>query len=334
MISAEFAADFSKFTAGVKQAETQLELFEKDVDQTGKSLDDLGNKGTGAGNKATTLAGNLKGFDAALAAMGLNIRPLIGLLEELGVASAGAATSVGLLTTAGGVLLAAIGGWKVGRKIAEEFNTDEVIGNAIARWMGWGDVAKETAGAVADSLAKASAAAGREITNMADAVQILTDKQKKEKEAAKENAEAFKAWELAAEEVAIAAQDHGRVLDELNPKVLEGAKYALEHGVSQKSVATAFELTKPQIAAVVDLLARDKAALEEVEEANRKAAEALKTHWDGVGTVLDQVFGLDALRKATTWVDAIAAMGGTIDNLRSNELEELNRTMLEGIDAL
>src|SRR5262245_53598890 len=200
--------------------------------------------------------------------------------------------------------------------------------------MGWGDVAKETAGAVADSLKKASEIAKKPVDDMKEAVRILTEDKEKHAEAAKKMADAEKEWAAAAEEVAIASQDHAKVLSEMNPKVIEGAKYALEHGVNQKSVVTAYQLTKPEIAAVIDLMEKEKKALQELEEWNRKVAEAMKTHWDGVGAIIDQVFARDKLQAATNWVDAIDAMGGSVNHLHAVELEQLQQAMLDGIDAL
>jgi hypothetical protein len=61
---------------------------------------------------------------------------------------------------------------------------------------------------------------------------------------------------------------------------------------------------------------------------------AMKAQGDAVGKVLDQIFGAEALQKATAWTDAMNTFGVSVRDLRVNELEELNTTMLAGIDAL
>lgn len=64
------------------------------------------------------------------------------------------------------------------------------------------------------------------------------------------------------------------------------------------------------------------------------ATTAMKTHWDGVGEVIERVLGVTALRAATTWIDAINAMGGSVAQLTSVELANLQQAMFDGLDAL
>jgi len=56
--------------------------------------------------------------------------------------------------------------------VMEFFELDEAVSKAWVSLLGWGDAAKEAAGANADALAKASATAGREITSMKEALEI------------------------------------------------------------------------------------------------------------------------------------------------------------------
>jgi hypothetical protein len=62
--------------------------------------------------------------------------------------------------------------------------------------------------------------------------------------------------------------------------------------------------------------------------------KAIAARGDALGKVIDQIFGTEALKKAATWTEAMNAVGMSVNNLRVNELEELNTTMLAGIDAL
>lgn len=112
-------------------------------------------------------------FDGVLASLGIHIAPQVKAIEDIAGAAGKSASAIGVLGTAGLTFGAAVGGWKIGRLIAEFFELDSKIAGATARLMGWGDLAAETAAAKTDTLARATAIAEREITNMNEAVRIL-----------------------------------------------------------------------------------------------------------------------------------------------------------------
>lgn len=89
-------------------------------------------------------------------------------------------------------------------------------------------------------------------------------------------------------------------------------------------------------AAALEKAERAAKALAEAQE--RLNAEAFKAQGEALGQVLDQIFGTEALKKATLWMDTmntgINGVAIQVQDLRTNELEELNTTMLAGIDAL
>ena len=333
-ITAKFTADFDDFNRDVKKAEVQLDLFEKEAGQAGTALGTLTTTTRNTGTQVNSVTSAYKQFDGALSAAGINIGATVRGLEDMSAAAGKTIGQLGLLTTAGLTVGAAMTGWNFGRAIAGYFDLDRAIGENLAKWMGWGDVAKETAGAVSDALTLASQRAGRPITDMTEAIRINAQFMKDRNKTIKEDAEALKEWEKANSAVVIASQNHSAILAKMNPQVVEATKFALDHGVSQKDVATAYKLTAPEIAAVNWQLEQEVIRLKEVEAWNKLVADAMKTHWDGVGDVVDQVLGVDALKAATTWTDAIDAMGGSVANLRANELEQLKTTMLAGIDAL
>ena len=344
-ITATFTADFSQFASETKKAETQLDALEKEAAQAGAAVEKLGVSTQKAATPVQQISGAYKQFDGALAAAGINIGPAVKGMEDLAGAAGKTVSQLGAVATAGLVVGTAMAAWNLGRQIADWLGLDQAIGNVTAKLLGLGDVAAQTQGAVADALKIASERAGHAVTTMEEAVRVNNKWREDRLKGAKEEKKASDEWLKANEAVVVAAQNHSAVLATLNPQVLEGAKFALEHGVSQEKVATAYKLTASEIAAVVARMKEEevaaKAAAKAAEEAaaaikkaNEEAAAAIAKHWDGVGAVLDQVFGVTALQKATTWVDAINTLGGSIQHLRVAELEELNQTMLEGIDAL
>ena len=173
-ITGRFVADFSDFDRGVQGAGAKLLTFEGAADRAGGRLMDLGAKGQDASPKMGGFATSLKTVDGALASMGIHIGPEIRALGELGDASGRTASQLGLVTSAGFALAAGIGGWKIGRLIAEFTGTDKAIGDLVAHAMGWGDELQR-AGAKADVLALASKNAGRAITDFGEAVKINAD---------------------------------------------------------------------------------------------------------------------------------------------------------------
>jgi hypothetical protein len=322
-ITAEFAADFSQFNTEVKKAEKELALFEGQTLSTGQAIDGMGTVSAGAAPKASALSASMKSIGLVASSAGLGVAGLGTSLTGLATATATAVAGLGAIGTAGAVLAAGISGWGIGRKIAEQLNSDVWIGNATAAILGWGTTWKETAGAVADTLAKASEVSGKSITNMKDAVRILDDQRK-----------ALKEWETATQAVAIAAQDHQRVLDTLNGTVVEAARFALEQGVAQDKVATAYELTAPQIAAVVAMMKQEKEAAKARADQIAEWTAKQKAEWDAAFAIRDRLFGTDAIKKADDYAKAIGLLGGSIDSLTNDQLAELEQAMVAGIDAL
>lgn len=337
-ITAKFDADFNDFNTEVVKAEKRLVDLEGSVVQVGAAS-------SSAAPKAGALSASMKSMGLIAGSLGISLGGLTGGITSIATAAASAAAGLGAFATAGAVLAAGISGWGIGRKIAAEFNTDQIIGNATAKLLGWGDAAAGAAQNVADTLAKASASVGYQVNNMTDAVRILTDEHKKNQDAAKANAEAQKVFNTALEDVVIAGQNHAYVLRQMSAATLEGAKHALEHGAAVESVRKVYELTKPEMAAINDLLKKEaedrkaaaKAATDQAEETAKAAAivaAAVAEHGAAMGATIDQIFGTDALKAATNWVDVMNTAGVTINQLHSVELAELEEAMLAGIDAL
>lgn len=146
---------------------------------TAAQMEQLGIRVEGTGNRVGSFRAGLSEVDRTLAAVGIQIGPQVSALGELANAYGRTASQLGLVATAGLGVAAAMGGWQIGRWIADIAGLDDSIANLTARLMGYGDLAAEEAAAKTETLARASQMAGREITSVAEAARILqqeTDK--------------------------------------------------------------------------------------------------------------------------------------------------------------
>ena len=151
-ITGKFEADFESFHREVAKADGGLRAFTENTGRVASSFTRLSDSGGGA---LTTFHQGLSQADKTLAAFGVHIGPEIQAIRELGEVSGKTASQVGAIGTAGLAVSAALGGWQIGRWIADWLGLDEAIAQTTASLMGWGDVAAETAGAKADSIAMA-----------------------------------------------------------------------------------------------------------------------------------------------------------------------------------
>jgi hypothetical protein len=333
-ITAQFDADFSAFSAEVGKASQQLTGFEAQTTKTGTAIVGMGTVTTKTTPALTAMSASIQQFDGILNAVGIHVGPAVKGLQELGQASGQTARELGLFTTAGLAVGAAMAGWKIGRAIADFFGLDQAIANTTARLMGWGDLVGQTAGAKADVLALATQRAGREITNFSEALQINQKWVDAHKKGAVENAKALEEFAKAQEAVRIAGQDWGAVLKTIAPSTVAAAKAALDHGVAQNTVATAYKLTAPQIAAVESALKAEQEAMKASEKEHARITAELKTHWDAVLAIRDQALGKDAVEKATQWTEALFLLGGTLDKLSHAQLVDLQAAMTEAMTAM
>ncbi len=196
-VTGKFDADFDDFkrevdesTNKLKDMETQADAVGQAVDKAlqpqaggGGGLDQLGGALGGIGqaaNTATTELGNFAVANQAAVAGGMEMVS-VAEMEAAGFLTLQGQTAQTIAEIASGVgavelLGSAFIGWKIGRVISDLFDLDRTIGNATAKLLGMGDAAGQSAAAGAETLAKASEAAGYAVTNLHQAVQILTDK--------------------------------------------------------------------------------------------------------------------------------------------------------------
>src|SRR6187397_2643864 len=152
-------ADFSDFHFQIDKSVTKLKSLEGAAEHTTGSMGEF-SEGLGT-------------VDKTLGVLGIRIGPQIQALRELGSAAGKTASEIGLIGTAGLTVAAAVGGWQIGRMIADFTGLDEIIGNTTASLLGFGDVAAQRAGAGMDVLNRATQIAGRTVTNFDEAMQII-----------------------------------------------------------------------------------------------------------------------------------------------------------------
>jgi hypothetical protein len=158
-LSGVMTADFSDFHFEIDKSITKLKGLEGATGYTNSSMNEF-SEGLGT-------------VDKTLGVLGIRIGPQIQALRELGSAAGKTASEIGLIGTAGLTVASAVGGWQIGRMIADFTGLDEIIGNTAASLLGFGDVAAQRAGAGMDVLNRAAQIAGRTVSNFDEAMQII-----------------------------------------------------------------------------------------------------------------------------------------------------------------
>ena len=348
-ISATFLADFSDFLGEADKADAKLKALKEGAEKVGPALDratagDYVTKFSKLGTEATTAAGGVQGLgsqlgqvDRVLATVGVSLGPIPGALSEISAIAGGAAGKLGLLGTAALGVAGVIGGWKLGTWLGSLKDVDKTIGDLTAKLLGMGDVAGQEAAAGTETLARASANAGRTVTDLNEAIRInteatipysrqlnlahlevdklteadrrqieaaqelgksqaeitarfgisegalklLTERTRGQEEAdrkaaaeAKKHADEMRKQSEAMAEVHTATQGYSTTIAQLEPKLTENIRLALEAGVAQGTLATAYGVTEGQVRAVAKALDVEAKA---AEDATKRQQEWAKT---------------------------------------------------------
>jgi len=193
------AAELARVSATASEARAKFLALGQDVPPGIQALSEAVHRvGTASGTtvpQVNTLKGALTQFDGLLGSLGVNIGGGVRGLGELGEASGKSASQLGVIATAGLVVGAGIAGWKIGRAVSEFFDLDNIIGNATAKLLGWGDAASEAAGSKADALARASKTIGFEVLNLTTAMEINAVSQAKWRDNATISADTVARWQ-------------------------------------------------------------------------------------------------------------------------------------------
>jgi hypothetical protein len=219
--------------------------------------------------KVNDLHAAFNAFDQVLASLGIHIAPEIKGIGELGSASGQTVSQLGLVATAGLMVGAGIGGWKIGRAISEFFDLDTTIGNATAKLLGWGDAAAEAAGSKADALARASARIGFEVLSLSTAMQINGEAQKTWRSNAEISAATVAGWHAEIAKV----RENGD-LDSLTHD-LQSQNFSLQELSKRYDIhAEALQLFQRETKAAADA---EKDAAKETERVNKIKLDHLQT---------------------------------------------------------
>src|SRR5262245_23378783 len=295
-ITAKFDADFSSFYEATAKAQTSLNALGASSEKT---------QGFTKG-----LASSLGQFDRVLASAGINISSQISALNEISSAIGKTTSELGLFTTAGLAAGAAMAGWQFGRMIAGWLGTDKAIADATASLAGWGDVAAQTAGAQADVLAKASATAGRAITDLGEAMRINADAAREHTLAITGNESRVRTWELELKKVADAGHFQQMTAE------------MTSHNYSLKEVSERYGIS----AGALDYLTREMADNTEAAKAETEATNQLFKTWEE-GDKIMQDFAIK------THQIAMQAMKDEREE-RAKLLAERNQQVIAGLEQL
>lgn len=327
-INAKFQADFSSFHDEAQKAETELGDLAKGAGVVESSLNKMVTASPGmatlaantetlavahtkAASTSQLLHGSLQKFDGVLASLGVNINTEIRAVTELADAAGKTAGQVGAIGVAGLAIGAAVGGWQIGRIIAEWTGADQAISRATASLMGYGDVAAEIAGAKQDTINKAIHDGADENIKYAEAVKFNTDSTKK-------HADAVRAFSDGMLAINRAGQDWSATLDTIDGSVVEAIKFYLAAGVAQKDLAHAYELTADQVMAVAKAREIDVESMKLQQQMDKTTFELAMQHekqWrDEIQKTLDirnkaVIDGFHEIQKAQTELSDFIAKG-------------------------
>ncbi len=313
-VRAEFSADTSSFVKEVGKADAALGKF---------------------GGTSQTLQKQVGAFDSVLQKAGINIGPTAKAIDEISAASGKTAGELGKLATAGLVVGTAMAAWDFGRAIAGFFKLDDAIGKATASWLGWGDVAAQTAGAQADTIAAANKL-GAATNNYATAIAFLTKKHKERLDAVKDMNDAdLKSGEAWAE-LNSAGATYTETLGTMNAADVEAIKLHLANGAQQSVLAAAYGYTSTQIRAVDASLKAaveaDKAWLDGMKAADEEAKLYAATLTNLLQKAVQDTTALDenATAKLTALTDArvksILAEQAARDTIAAKYLPQVDAT--------
>lgn len=315
MPTATFSGDFSDFYGACKKAESSLALVQKQTDKVSESTQGMAETFTVSASAVDKQQNSFAQFNDILGAVGIHLGPLPKALGELGSAAGASATSLGLMTTAGLALGVAIGAWKLTTWIQGITGADKATSDWIASTMGW-TTAAGGAGSAADTLARATAIAGREITNFNEALKINTDEIKKNQGALFQSV----APERAAAQV---KAYHDEIARLAKSGVLESLKKHLEdNDLDQKKLIDDYQVSAGALKILGTELAAHKERVDRINAANEKF----------IG-LQNQIFGGELVAKALEYGRAIGDLGKA-SQLLPDQMATINTAAIAAADHL
>lgn len=152
-------------TLTASQASRNLDLLERAMDKmrrtsepipdsmrrTAEQLRFMARQTDAADASVSRVTASYRQFDGILQSQGINIGPYVKGMEDLETAWTKGADSLSLMAKAALVVTTAVGAWKLGERIGETTGLTEAIARGTSVLKGYGDVAEQTALAVADA---------------------------------------------------------------------------------------------------------------------------------------------------------------------------------------
>ena len=261
-----------------------------EIEKLAHAVREVGDETATVTIKTDTLTQQYQQFDGVLSAAGINLGRQVKAIEDLGAAASKGGTGLSLFAKAGLVAGAAMVGWEIGKKIDEWTGLSKAIGDATAAALGW-TVAAGGAGSAADTLARASAIAGREIKDFNEAVKII-----------RKSIDDLQAASMRAQGPAILAKELAGYRAELDALaragVLDDVTRALEGGIiSQERIQKQYHVSAEALKILSDRLAHTKAAQD--------------AHTESVNKTLalqDQLFGRTLIGRAQEYAQALGGV--------------------------
>lgn len=162
-------ADFSSFDAACRKSGQELAALQTQAGTVAGSLETMATSVEDFGASVVTSADVAQQSFQKLPGTFATVRTG---LNDIAEGAGFTFEQLGLLSSAGLAVGVGYEAWKIGRAIADFFELDDKIAHAAARLLDFGDLAGESFAAKLDVLAKATKTAGREITDMAEAMAI------------------------------------------------------------------------------------------------------------------------------------------------------------------
>jgi hypothetical protein len=315
MPTATFSGDFEDFYKACTKAESHLKLVQKETDKTSAATEGMAETFTVSAGEVNKTSSQFSQFNDILGAVGIHLGPIPKALDEVSAASGKTAGSLGTLATAGLALGAAMAGWKIGRIIADFTGSDKIIGDAAASLLGW-TTAAGGAGSAADTLARASAAAGRSIVSMDEAIKINTQTIR--------DAQSVWARSRAPEEAAKMVAGYHTELEALRKSgVLDDLKRDLEANIiPQQALAKLYGVSAGALGILNTELAAHKERVDRINEANQKQVD-----------LQNQLFGRELTAKAREYATAIGDISN-VSKLLPDQMKTVNETFIAAANHL
>jgi hypothetical protein len=313
-LSGKLEADFEDFYREAKKAEQSLKGLEVAGGTVGPTVDRnlrlVTSSATATTNVFGTMQKGLSQVDRTLAQFGVNLTPQVAALNELSAIAGKSATQLGALGTAGAVAAAALGGWQVGRWVADITGADQAIANLTARLLGLGDLAAETAAAKMDAVTLAIQRGAKETITYTEAVKYNTEWAKQHEAQLVSSAGHIREWNNEIGELGAAGRLKALRAD------LEGGAMTLEelsrkYGISKDAIDHWHQSIK--------------ASDESVKAAHKAIAD--------LTAITDKLWGKDVIDRAGDYLGAITRVGGQLPTLKSGQ-EELVKVFGAAITAM